>query len=180
MPSRLYKQGSGSVPGGALAGRAGPREQSQVRWVFGPHGRGGSPAGRTSGRGGAAPHGQRCQQPPENGHARWCWDGVVGGEAGARCALRFATIPETLLPRDRLNFSGAGWHPAAVPGRWQQHGPATALGGGGHRPWLRETLRRGCERVRAQSLRSEGSGTTAASEIKLRREAPPGVRSRAL
>ena len=116
MPSRLYKQGSGSVPGGALAGRAGPREQSQVRWVFGPHGRGGSPAGRTSGRGGAAPHGQRCQQPPENGHARWCWDGVVGGEAGARCALRFATIPETLLPRDRLNFSGAGWHPAAVPG----------------------------------------------------------------
>ena len=38
-----------SIPGGALVGRANPQEQSGVRAVLGPHGTGGSFAGRTSG-----------------------------------------------------------------------------------------------------------------------------------
>ena len=65
-----------SIPGGALVRRANPQEQSEVQAVLGPHRRGGSPDGRTFGRGCA-----QSQQTPENNHIRWCWNKVIKGEA---------------------------------------------------------------------------------------------------
>ena len=60
MPLRIYKRGAESETlqfhtWGALVGRVNPQEQSGVQGASGHTGRGGSPAGRTAGRGCAAP-----------------------------------------------------------------------------------------------------------------------------
>ena len=47
---------------------------------------------------------------------------------GARCVLRFSTVPETLRLHCLAIFGGAGWHLAAVSGHRQQQGPAGVPG----------------------------------------------------
>ena len=73
------------IPGGALTGKVNPQEQSGVRDVLSPHG--GKAVPLLEGHLVETVEATWSQQTPENGHIRWCWNKVVKGEAGARCAL---------------------------------------------------------------------------------------------
>ena len=95
-------------------GRASPREPSGVREVLGPHGEKRFHCRKDSW--------WRLLKPP--GPGRPGKAAVFAGagtrslrvKPGARCVLRFSIIPEKLLLHCLRNFSGAGWHPAAVSG----------------------------------------------------------------
>ena len=100
----------------------------------------------------------------------------LGVKPGTRCVLRFSIIPEMLLLHHHVNFFCGGLALATVSGHQQQHGLANVLGCDQPAPGqcsVRPSPRRS-EQSKPQSFRSKESGKTAASEIKLRREVPPG------
>ena len=114
----------------------------------------------------------RCQRTTKFAGAR---TRLLRVRPGARCVLRFSIIPETLLLHNRVNIFWGGlaasrslWASAAA---WSLNVP-----GCGRNPAIaqQDPPPDDQNKSKLQSLRSEGLGNTAASEIKLRREVLPG------